>query len=177
MWILWNCKCHCQIGNCEERLPDKIYWPTDHLQCTVQRLAICWPTVSVNCWQTVGCLLGHSQATVHGLLAISQLTVGPQPAERVFQRVVLHNYLQLFLGFFFFSICTTLICYRKRFLSKFLVPEKRIIVVQKVIIILVLDLLWVIINFLFSAGYHRRPENFQLGKKSTPFQILYGEQN
>ena len=48
--------------------------------------------------------------------------------------------------------------------------------VQKVIIILVLDL-WVMINFLFSAGYHRRPENFQLGKKSTPFQILYGEQN
>ena len=83
-------------------LPDKIYWPTGHLQCTIQLLAICWPTVSVNFWQTVGCLLGHSQATVHRLLAISQLTVGPQPAERVFQRVVLHNYLQLFLGFFFF---------------------------------------------------------------------------
>ena len=60
--------------------------------------------MSVNCWQTVGCLLGHSQATVHGLLAISQLIVGPQPAERVFQRVVLHNYLQLFLGFFFFLV-------------------------------------------------------------------------
>ena len=46
--------------------------------------------------------------------------------------------------------------------------------VQKV---MVLDLLWVMINFLFSAGYYRRPENFQLGKKSTLFQILYGEQN
>lgn len=42
---------------------------------------------------------------------------------------------------------------------------------------MVLDLLWVMINFLFSAGYYRRPENFQLGKKSTLFQILYGEQN
>ena len=114
--------------------------------------------MSVNCWQTVGCLLGHSQATVHGLLAISQLTVGPQPAERVFRKVVLHNYLQLFLGFFFFLVFAPHLL-QEKILSKFLVPEKRIIVVQKVIIILVLDLLWVMINFLFSAGYHRRPEN------------------
>lgn len=73
-------------------------------QITYSVLSICWPTVSVNCWQTIGCLLGRSQATVHRLLAISQLTVSPQPAERVFQRVVLHNYLQLFLGFFCFFL-------------------------------------------------------------------------
>ena len=132
--------------------------------------------MSVNCWQTVGCLLGHSQVTVHGLLAISQLTVSPQPAERVFQRVVLHNYLQLFLGFFFFfSICTTFVTGKDFFLN-FSCQKKdnncgtksnnnfgfRFTVGD---------------DFLSSAGYHRRPENFQLGKKSTLFQILYGEQN
>ena len=142
---------------------------------------------------TVGHLLANSEFK---LLADSWLSVGPQSGNS--PRTIGHQSADsrptaswegfsescssqlsptILRFFFFFSICTTLICYRKRFLAKFLVPEKRIIVVQKVIIILVLDLLWVIINFLFSAGYHRRPENFQLGKKSTLFQMLYGEQN
>ena len=123
-------------------------------------------------WLSVGPQSGNSPQTIGHQSAGSQPTASWEGFSESCSSQLSPTILRFF--FFFFSICTTFVTGKDFFLN-FSCQKKdncgtksnnnfgfRFTVGD---------------DFLSSAGYHRRPENFQLGKKSTLFQILYGEQN